>query len=86
MVDGVRMDLGKMMAQKDTAVSGLTKGIEGLFKKYKACFSCLWQLPAFSKRSASQLQNHALSCCRTGGCLLQNRSEDVNVLLAGRFV
>ena len=51
MVDGVRMDLGKMMAQKDTAVSGLTKGIEGLFKKYKACFSRIRQLPAFSKGS-----------------------------------
>ena len=35
-VDGVRMDLGKMMAQKETAVAGLTKGVEGLFKKYKA--------------------------------------------------
>ena len=37
-VDGVRMDLGKMMAQKETAVAGLTKGVEGLFKKYKARF------------------------------------------------
>ncbi len=36
MVDGVKMDLGKMMEQKETAVAGLTKGIEGLFKKYKA--------------------------------------------------
>ena len=34
-VDGVRIDIGKMMAQKDKAVSGLTKGVEGLFKKYK---------------------------------------------------
>lgn len=38
-VDGVRMDLGKMMAQKETAVAGLTKGVEGLFKKYKARLS-----------------------------------------------
>ncbi len=36
MVDGARIDIGKMMAQKDKAVSGLTKGVEGLFKKYKA--------------------------------------------------
>ena len=35
-VDGARIDIGKMMAQKDKAVSGLTKGVEGLFKKYKA--------------------------------------------------
>ena len=35
-VDGVHMDVGKMMAQKDKAVVGLTKGIEGLFKKNKA--------------------------------------------------
>ena len=34
-VDGVHMDVGKMMAQKDKAVVGLTKGIEGLFKKNK---------------------------------------------------
>ncbi len=34
-VDGARLDIDKMMAQKDNAVSGLTKGIEGLFKKYK---------------------------------------------------
>lgn len=34
-VDGARLDIDKMMAQKDKAVDGLTKGIEGLFKKYK---------------------------------------------------
>ena len=33
LVDNLRVDLGKMMAQKDQAVTGLTKGIEGLFKK-----------------------------------------------------
>jgi len=37
-VDGVNMDVGKMMAQKDKAVVGLTKGIEGLFKKNKVQF------------------------------------------------
>jgi len=34
-VEGVRVDVEKMMAHKLTAVSGLTKGIEGLFKKNK---------------------------------------------------
>lgn len=34
-VDGARVDLGKMMAQKDKAVAGLTSGIEMLFKKNK---------------------------------------------------
>jgi dihydrolipoamide dehydrogenase len=34
-LDGVRLDLGAMMAQKLSAVAGLTKGIEGLFKKNK---------------------------------------------------
>ena len=29
------MDVGKMLAQKDKAVKGLTGGIEGLFKKWK---------------------------------------------------
>ena len=38
-VDGVHMDVGKMMAQKDKAVVGLTKGIEGLFKKNKVGWS-----------------------------------------------
>lgn len=35
MADNVQLDLGKMMGQKEKAVSGLTKGIEGLFKKNK---------------------------------------------------
>lgn len=34
-VENVRVDIEKMMAHKMTAVSGLTKGIEGLFKKNK---------------------------------------------------
>lgn len=33
--DNVRLDLNAMMKQKDDAVKGLTKGIEGLFKKNK---------------------------------------------------
>ena len=31
----LRIDVDGMMKQKSEAVSGLTKGIEGLFKKYK---------------------------------------------------
>lgn len=42
MVDGVTMDIPKMMAQKDGAVSGLTKGIEGLFKKNKVDYLKGW--------------------------------------------
>lgn len=38
LVDNLRVDLGKMMAQKETAVAGLTKGIEGLFKKNKVTY------------------------------------------------
>ncbi|EIE20004.1 dihydrolipoamide dehydrogenase of glycine decarboxylase from pisum Sativum [Coccomyxa subellipsoidea C-169] len=41
-VDGARLDIDKMMAQKDNAVSGLTKGIEGLFKKYKVEYVKGW--------------------------------------------
>ena len=41
-VDGVSIDLPKMMAQKDGAVSGLTKGIEGLFKKNKVEYVRGW--------------------------------------------
>jgi len=33
--DNVKMDLGKLMDHKAKTVSGLTGGIEGLFKKYK---------------------------------------------------
>jgi len=33
--DNVAMDLGKLMEHKSKTVSGLTGGIEGLFKKYK---------------------------------------------------
>ncbi len=39
-IDGVRIDIPKMMAQKEKAVSGLTKGIEGLFKKNKVRMYC----------------------------------------------
>ncbi|KAL5700708.1 dihydrolipoyl dehydrogenase [Ranunculus cassubicifolius] len=37
-VSGVEVDLPAMLAQKDKAVSGLTKGIEGLFKKNKITY------------------------------------------------
>lgn len=34
-VENVKMDISKMMAQKEKAVKGLTSGVEGLFKKNK---------------------------------------------------
>ncbi len=37
-VDGLSVDLATMMARKDKVVSGLTKGIEGLFKKNKVTY------------------------------------------------
>lgn len=36
LVDGVAVDVAAMQRQKANAVEGLTKGIEGLFKKNKA--------------------------------------------------
>ena len=42
MISGASIDVGKMMAQKDAAVSGLTKGIEGLFKKNKVNYVKGW--------------------------------------------
>jgi len=42
MIDGARIDVAAMMAQKDSAVSGLTKGIEGLFKKNKVTYVKGW--------------------------------------------
>ena len=73
-VEGVHMDVGKMMAQKDKAVVGLTKGIEGLFKKNKVRRStsmpqahppCLWQrsfmLPAHYIRHLTSTPAHGPS-------------------------
>ena len=37
-VENVEIDVAAMMAQKSKAVSGLTKGIEGLFKKNKVTY------------------------------------------------
>ena len=34
-MDNLKMDVAGMLKQKDTAVKGLTGGIEGLFKKWK---------------------------------------------------
>lgn len=42
MVPQVDIDVDKMMSQKSTAVSGLTKGIEGLFKKNKVEYVKGW--------------------------------------------
>jgi dihydrolipoamide dehydrogenase len=41
-VSGVKVDLAKMMAQKEKAVSGLCSGIEGLFKKNKVNYVKGW--------------------------------------------
>ncbi|CAE6387461.1 unnamed protein product [Rhizoctonia solani] len=37
-VEGVNLNLPQMLKAKDTAVSGLTKGVEGLFKKNKVTY------------------------------------------------
>lgn len=42
LVDNLRVDVDKMMAQKTGAVGGLTKGIEGLFKKNKVSYVRGW--------------------------------------------
>ena len=42
LIQGARIDVPRMMAQKDAAVSGLTKGIEGLFKKNKVGYVKGW--------------------------------------------
>jgi dihydrolipoamide dehydrogenase len=34
-IEGLSFDWGQIQKQKDEAVTGLTKGIEGLFKKNK---------------------------------------------------
>jgi hypothetical protein len=50
-VEGLSFDWGQIQKQKDEAVTGLTKGIEGLFKKNKVGFIeggiqqglCVWE-------------------------------------------
>ncbi len=44
LVDGVAVDVAAMQRQKASAVEGLTKGIEGLFKKNKARWA--WCAPS----------------------------------------
>jgi hypothetical protein len=56
MVDNVQIDIKKMMAQKDKAVTGLTKGVEGLFKKNK--------VGGGSMQSGSHGAGVAMSCLR----------------------
>lgn len=41
-VEGAKIDLGKMMAQKDKAVAGLTQGVEMLLKKNKIKYVKGW--------------------------------------------
>jgi len=41
-VSDVKVDLPQMMKQKESAVDGLTKGIEGLFKKNKVKYAKGW--------------------------------------------
>ncbi|KFM25768.1 Dihydrolipoyl dehydrogenase 1, mitochondrial [Auxenochlorella protothecoides] len=41
-VSGLEVDVAQMMAQKTKAVTGLTKGIEGLFKKNKVTYVKGW--------------------------------------------
>jgi dihydrolipoamide dehydrogenase len=41
-VEGVSFDWGQIQKQKDEAVTGLTKGIEGLFKKNKVTYAQGW--------------------------------------------
>ena len=57
MVEGVKVDLGKMMEQKQASVDGLTKGIEGLFKKNKVEYVKGWgSLAGACTRSCSGMQ------------------------------
>ena len=51
-VDNVSVDLDKMMEQKLNAVDGLTKGIEGLFKKNKVEYVRGWG----SLKSANEVE------------------------------
>lgn len=90
-VDGARIDIGKMMAQKDKAVSGLTKGVEGLFKKYKARRLSLQAHNLFAVVGAfclctlwcdlgQVLDEHAIFKCRnlSHGCQTEDCTEHLS--------
>ncbi|KAI7835395.1 hypothetical protein COHA_010705 [Chlorella ohadii] len=62
LVDGVAVDVAAMQRQKASAVEGLTKGIEGLFKKNKARWACI-----VSSTGALSLENVPKSLVVIGG-------------------
>jgi len=53
----VSIDVGKMMEQKSKSVDGLTKGIEGLFKKNKVTYAKGWVSSFLFSYGYSQLEN-----------------------------
>lgn len=53
-VEGLSFDWGVIQKQKDDAVSGLTKGIEGLFKKNKVRNAVAWGLGEGCRRAGRQ--------------------------------
>ncbi len=62
LVDGVSIDIDKMMQQKLKAVDGLTKGIEGLFKKNKVHRLLVLGTSTYSYRLAGSFQYLMCSC------------------------
>ncbi len=58
LVDNVAVDVAAMQKQKSSAVEGLTKGIEGLFKKNKVSPVAEVQCPLRSPSNLSQASRH----------------------------
>ncbi|KAJ7294362.1 hypothetical protein O6H91_Y262500 [Diphasiastrum complanatum] len=80
----VEIDLPAMMGHKDKAVSVLTKGIEGLFKKNKVTYvkgawqTCLFKRSlrgAFRRRNTDHKRKKHHHCNRLG-CQIFARSAD----------
>eukprot|EP00004_Rigifila_ramosa_P012604 TRINITY_DN2738_c0_g1_i2.p1 TRINITY_DN2738_c0_g1~~TRINITY_DN2738_c0_g1_i2.p1 ORF type:complete len:302 (-),score=57.03 TRINITY_DN2738_c0_g1_i2:68-973(-) len=74
--DNVKFDLGNMMKQKETAVSGLTKGIEGLFKKNKV---------EYVKGSGTLTGKHSVKVAQLDGTVRELTAKNI-VLATGSEV
>jgi dihydrolipoamide dehydrogenase len=75
LVDNVRFDLPQMMKQKADAVSGLTKGIEGLFKKNKVQYVQGWGKLKSGTEVAVALNAGGEKVLKTKNVLLATGSE-----------
>jgi dihydrolipoamide dehydrogenase len=74
-VDNVAMDIDKMQAQKLKVVDGLTKGIEGLFKKNKVEYVRGWGKVAGPNEVQVDLADGGTATVKTKNIIIATGSE-----------